>query len=83
MGHKLRGLFSAERQEDLQTLKDLIEAGRLTPVVDRTHPLADTCHPVLRAWRRKRQGRHHRLTVGPGRCVLRVFRVFEQGALHA
>ena len=38
---KLMGLMSKERQQDLLTLKDLIEAGKLTPVIDRTFPLSE------------------------------------------
>ena len=38
---KLLGLMSKERQQDLLTLKDLIEAGKLTPVIDRTYPLSE------------------------------------------
>jgi len=38
---KLRGLLSKERQEDLQTLWELIEAGKVTPVIDRTYPLRE------------------------------------------
>jgi NADPH:quinone reductase-like Zn-dependent oxidoreductase len=38
---KLMGLISKERQQDLFTLKDLIEAGKLTPVIDRTYPLSE------------------------------------------
>jgi NADPH:quinone reductase-like Zn-dependent oxidoreductase len=38
---KLLGLMSKERQQDLLTLKDLIEAGKLTPVIDRTFPLSE------------------------------------------
>ena len=40
VGQKLRGLISKERQEDLHALIDLIETGKVTPVVDRTYPLA-------------------------------------------
>ena len=40
VGQKLRGLISKERQEDLRALVELIETGKLTPVVDRTYPLA-------------------------------------------
>ena len=35
--------FEAKQsRDDLQVLKDLIEAGRLTPVIDRTYPLRET-----------------------------------------
>jgi len=41
-GHQhLRGLLSFARQQDLQVLKELIEAGKVTPVVDRTYPLSE------------------------------------------
>jgi NADPH:quinone reductase-like Zn-dependent oxidoreductase len=38
---KLLGLISKERHKDLLTLRDLIEAGKLTPVIDRTYSLRD------------------------------------------
>ncbi|OXM48513.1 NAD(P)-dependent alcohol dehydrogenase [Amycolatopsis alba] len=38
---KLRGLFSTENQDDLQTLRALIEAGKVKPVIDRAFPLAE------------------------------------------
>jgi NADPH:quinone reductase-like Zn-dependent oxidoreductase len=34
-------LSSKPRQQDLQTLRELIEAGKLTPVIGRTFPLAE------------------------------------------
>ncbi|MFI8092151.1 NAD(P)-dependent alcohol dehydrogenase [Streptomyces sp. NPDC086080] len=37
----LRNLVSLTRREDLLTLKDLTEKARITPVVDRTYPLAE------------------------------------------
>ncbi|MFE7778283.1 NAD(P)-dependent alcohol dehydrogenase [Streptomyces sp. NPDC057445] len=40
VSHRLRGLFSAERGEDLETLRELIEAGKVAPVIDRTYPLS-------------------------------------------
>ncbi|MCR6484580.1 NAD(P)-dependent alcohol dehydrogenase [Amycolatopsis sp. OK19-0408] len=39
--HRLSGLVSRERGADLDDLRDLIEAGKLTPALDRTYPLAD------------------------------------------
>lgn len=41
VGQKLRGLVSKEKQEDLQALRELIEAGHVTPVIDRTYPLIE------------------------------------------
>src|SRR5215217_2469802 len=38
---KLLGLMYKQRQQDLLTLKDLIEAGKFTPVIDRTFPLKE------------------------------------------
>jgi NADPH:quinone reductase-like Zn-dependent oxidoreductase len=38
---KLRPLSAAERPEDLDYLRTLIEAGKITPVIDRTYPLRD------------------------------------------
>ena len=37
----LRPLTSKERNEDLVVLKELIEAGKVTPVIDRTYPLRE------------------------------------------
>jgi NADPH:quinone reductase-like Zn-dependent oxidoreductase len=41
VGQRLRMLASKERPEDLQTLRELLEAGKLTPVVGRTYPLGE------------------------------------------
>jgi len=38
---KLIGLSSKTSQEALQALREVIEAGHLTPVIDRTYPLAE------------------------------------------
>jgi len=43
---KLIGLVAKERQEDLLTLKELIEAGKLTPVLDRTYPLSEAAEAI-------------------------------------
>jgi NADPH:quinone reductase-like Zn-dependent oxidoreductase len=41
VGQRLRMLASTPRQEDLQILRELIEAGKVTPVIDRTYPLGE------------------------------------------
>ena len=38
---RLRPLVSKERRADLLVLKELIEAGKVTPVIDRTYPLSE------------------------------------------
>jgi NADPH:quinone reductase-like Zn-dependent oxidoreductase len=40
-GQKLGTFISKENHEDLIVLKELIESGKLTPVIDRTYPLAE------------------------------------------
>jgi NADPH:quinone reductase-like Zn-dependent oxidoreductase len=39
--HKLRVLSSTERKEDLYVLRELIEAGKVAPVIDRTYSLRE------------------------------------------
>jgi NADPH:quinone reductase-like Zn-dependent oxidoreductase len=41
VGQTLRSLISKENHEDLIVLKELIEAGTVTPVIDRTYPLTE------------------------------------------
>jgi NADPH:quinone reductase-like Zn-dependent oxidoreductase len=41
VGQRLRMLSSKPRQDDLRVLRELIEAGRLTPLIDRTYPLPE------------------------------------------
>ena len=48
---KVRLLMAAIRKDDLQTLKALIEAGKVTPVIDRTYPLRDVSE-AIRSWER-------------------------------
>jgi NADPH:quinone reductase-like Zn-dependent oxidoreductase len=52
---KLGTWISTERKEDLEALHELLEAGKVTPVVDRTFPLSE----VPEAIRYLRDGRAH------------------------
>jgi NADPH:quinone reductase-like Zn-dependent oxidoreductase len=53
VGQKLGTFVSRENHGDLMVLKDLIEAGKVTPVIDRAYPLSD----VPAAIRCMREGR--------------------------
>jgi NADPH:quinone reductase-like Zn-dependent oxidoreductase len=63
VGQRLRMLGSKPRQEDLETLRELIEAGKVTPVIDRTYPLPE----VPEAMRYLVEGRG-----GSGKIVITV-----------
>jgi NADPH:quinone reductase-like Zn-dependent oxidoreductase len=41
VGQRLRGLATKVKREDVITLTEMIEAGTLTPVIDRTYPLIE------------------------------------------
>ena len=40
--HRLRPFLLSPKLDDLVTLKELIEAGKIAPVIDRTYPLSET-----------------------------------------
>jgi NADPH:quinone reductase-like Zn-dependent oxidoreductase len=46
VGQKLRGLNSKVKQEDLAALTELIDAGKVTPVIDRTYPLVEAADAI-------------------------------------
>ena len=43
---RVDAFVSWESTDDLLTLKGLLEAGRITPVIDRTYPLSRTAEAV-------------------------------------
>ena len=51
VSHRLRPIPSRQNREELLAVTGLIETGKLTPVVDRTYPLADTAE-VCTMWSR-------------------------------
>ena len=53
VGERLTTFISSENHEDMIVLKELIESGKVTPVIDRTYPLSE----VPEAIRYLRQGR--------------------------
>jgi NADPH:quinone reductase-like Zn-dependent oxidoreductase len=48
VGQRLRMLASKPRREDLQTLRELLEAGKVTPLIDRTYPLREAPEAIRR-----------------------------------
>ena len=62
VGQRLRGLATKITQEDLAALAELVEAGTVMPVIDRTYPLIEA-PDAIRYLRRAtpRQDRHHRV----------------------
>lgn len=63
---KLLGLTAEVNQEGLVFLKELIEAGKVTPVIDRTYPLAEVPE-AIRHWAEghsRGKTRHHHVRRG-------------------
>ncbi len=46
MGQTLRPFVAKSSSDDLQFLRELIEAGRVTPVIDRTYPLRESADAI-------------------------------------
>src|SRR5215207_6261471 len=46
VSHRLRPFLVSPKLEDLVVLKELIEAGKMTPVIDRTYPLSETVQAI-------------------------------------
>ena len=48
VGQRLRMLSSKPRLDDLQVLRELLEAGTLSPVIGQTYPLGETGEAIRR-----------------------------------
>ena len=46
VSQKLRPFLSIPKHDDLLALKDLIESGKVTPVIDRSYPLSETADAI-------------------------------------
>jgi NADPH:quinone reductase-like Zn-dependent oxidoreductase len=46
VGQRLRGLNTKVNQEDLNGMKELVDAGKVTPVIDRTYPLREAADAI-------------------------------------
>jgi NADPH:quinone reductase-like Zn-dependent oxidoreductase len=57
IGQRLRSFFSKPRGADLVVLKELIDAGKLTPVIDRAFPLSQTPEAIRYVGERSTQGK--------------------------
>ncbi len=57
VSQNLRQFMSSTNKDDLVVLKELIEDGKVTPVVDRTFPLADTAEALSYVGQRHTRGK--------------------------
>ena len=57
VGQRLRSFFSKPKSEDLVVLKELIEAGKVTPVIDRTFSLSETPEAIRYVGEKSTQGK--------------------------
>jgi 2-desacetyl-2-hydroxyethyl bacteriochlorophyllide A dehydrogenase len=57
VSQNLRQFMSATTKEDLVALKELIETGDVTPVIDRTYPLSEAAEAVGHVGERHTQGK--------------------------
>ena len=61
---RLRGFVSTEGKEDIERLRELIEAGKVTPLIDRTYPLREAPE-AIRYWAQGHASGKVVIAVGP------------------
>jgi NADPH:quinone reductase-like Zn-dependent oxidoreductase len=57
VSQRLRVFLSSTNRDDLATLKDLIESGKVTPVIDRTFPLSEAAAALTHVGQRHTRGK--------------------------
>jgi NADPH:quinone reductase-like Zn-dependent oxidoreductase len=57
VSQRLRVFLSSTNRDDLATLKDLIESGKVTPVIDRTFPLSEVAAALTHVGQRHTRGK--------------------------
>jgi NADPH:quinone reductase-like Zn-dependent oxidoreductase len=57
VGQRLRSFFSKPRRADLMVLQELLEAGKITPVIDRTFPLSESPEAIRHVGEKSTQGK--------------------------
>jgi NADPH:quinone reductase-like Zn-dependent oxidoreductase len=84
---RLGRFLVSPRQEDLVFLKDLIEAGKLTPVIDHSYPLAEAREAMAHVDGGKARGGHARgkvtITVGQAPAAVEPVNAIPPVALAA
>ncbi len=55
--HRVRGVISLANKKDLEVLRDLAEAGKIVPAIDRVHPLSEVPQAVAYAQAGKAKGK--------------------------
>jgi NADPH:quinone reductase-like Zn-dependent oxidoreductase len=57
VGQRLWSFLSKPKRADLVVLQELLEAGKLAPVIDRTFPLSETPEAIRYVGERSTQGK--------------------------
>ena len=66
VGQQMGTFVASEKAADLMTLRDLIEAGKLAPAIDRTYPLDEVAAAIRHLLDGKARGKLA-VSVSPGR----------------
>ena len=57
VSQRLRMVVATVKSKDLQAVSELIQAGKVTPIIDRTYPLRDAPNAIRRLYNGESQGK--------------------------